>query len=195
MDSQALVLLVVIVIALVVAGAAWMVYRRKQSERLRHRFGPEYTAALNHYGSEQKAEAELMAREKRVSKLTIRPLGPAEAARFAQAWRTLQARFVDNPTGVVAGADELVRELMNKRGYPMADFERRAADISVDYPDVVSNYRAAQAIAERDRRGEADTEELRRAVVHYRALFEELLEAKEAPEQRVVPNHRMEARS
>src|SRR5262249_9796971 len=107
MDSQTLTLLVVIVIALVVAGAAWMIYRRKQSERLRHRFGPEYANAVRELGSEQKAEAELMTREKRVRKLTIRPLASADAARFAQAWKALQVRFVDNPPGAVAGADEL----------------------------------------------------------------------------------------
>jgi hypothetical protein len=127
-------------------------------------------------GSQDKAEAELRAREQRVEKLTIVPLPAAEAERFAAAWTELQRRFVDSPKGVLAEADLLVRELMAKRGYPMADFERRAADISVDYADVVGNYRAAQAIAARDQRGEADTEQLRQGVVHYRALFEKLLE-------------------
>jgi hypothetical protein len=101
-------------------------------------------------------------------------------ARFGEAWNALQGRFVDNPTGVVAQADSLVRELMIKRGYPVGDFERRAADISVDHPAVVENYRAAQAIAVRGARGEADTEELRRAVVHYRVLFDDMLEVREA---------------
>jgi hypothetical protein len=110
--------------------------------------------------------------------LNITPLAPADAARFSQAWNALQSRFIDNPKGVVGQADHLVRELMVKRGYPMGDFERRAADISVDHPGVVTTYRAAQAIALRDERGEADTEELRKAVVHYRTLFDELLEVK-----------------
>jgi hypothetical protein len=105
-------------------------------------------------------------------------LAPPDAARFTQAWNALQSRFVDDPKAVVVQADQLVRELMLKRGYPMGDFERRAADISVDHPTVVEIYRAAQAIAVRDQRGEADTEELRKAVVHYRALFDELLEVR-----------------
>jgi hypothetical protein len=105
-------------------------------------------------------------------------LAPPDAARFTQAWNALQSRFVDDPKGVVVQADQVVRELMLKRGYPMGDFERRAADISVDHPTVVETYRAAQAIAVRDQRGQADTEELRKAVVHYRALFDELLEVR-----------------
>jgi hypothetical protein len=107
-------------------------------------------------------------------------LTPSEAARFSETWKDLQGRFVDNPKGAVVQAGQLVRELMLKRGYPMGDFESRAADISVDYPEVVTNYRAARAIAVRDERGQADTEELRKAVVYYRALFDELLEVREA---------------
>jgi len=110
-----------------------------------------------------KAEAELKAREKRVESLTIIPLTPSEAARFSQTWKDLQGRFVDDPKGAVVQAGELVRELMLKRGYPMGDFERRAADISVDHSAVAANYRAAQAITVRDERGETDTEELRKA--------------------------------
>lgn len=120
----------------------------------------------------------LLRRETRVAGLTIVPLTPADSARFSAAWIALQSRFVDNPKGVVGEADQLVRELMAKRGYPMGDFEARAADISVDHPDVVANYRSARIIADRDIKGEADTEELRKAVVHYRTLFEELLDAK-----------------
>jgi hypothetical protein len=128
-------------------------------------------------GDREKAEAELKAREARVERLKLVPLSETEATRFTQEWTLLQSNFVDNPTGIVAEADRLVRELMTKRGYPMGDFERRAADISVHHPTVVDNYRAAQAIALRASRGEAGTEDLRKAVVHYRALFEELLEA------------------
>jgi hypothetical protein len=170
----------VVVIALV-ALAAWFFYKqKKRSARLQQRFGPEYGRTVDELGGRTKAESELKAREKRVEDLTITPLAPAEAARFSQAWDALQARFVDNPKGVVLQADQLVRELMLKRGYPMGDFERRAADISVDHPAVVEHYRAAQTIAARDERGEADTEELRKAVVHYRVLFDEMLEAGEA---------------
>jgi hypothetical protein len=163
------------------ALAAWVFFqKRKQSDRLQQRFGPEYDRTVGELGGRTKAESELKAREKRVEDLSITPLAPAEAARFSQAWNALQSRFIDNPTGVVVQADELVRELMLKRGYPMGDFERRAADISVDHPAVVENYRAAQAIAVRDERGQADTEELRKAVVHYRVLFDEMLETREA---------------
>jgi hypothetical protein len=169
-----------IVILVIVAVAAWFFYRKQQSRRLEQRFGPEYDRAVSALGSQEKAEAELKAREQRVEKLKIVPLLPAEADRFAAAWTELQRRFVDSPKGVLADADLLVRELMSKRGYPMADFERRAADISVDHPDVVGNFRAAQAIAARDQRGEADTEQLRQGVVHYRALFERLLEGNSA---------------
>ena len=173
----------VVVIALL-ALAAWLFsQRKKQSERLQQRFGPEYGRTVGELGGRTKAESELKAREKRVEHLTITPLAPAEAARFSQAWNALQGRFVDNPKGVVVQADQLVRELMVKRGYPMGDFERRAADISVDHPAVVENYRAAQAIVARDERGEADTEELRKAVVHYRVLFDEMLEVGEAKQE------------
>src|SRR5580658_38863 len=164
--------------------AAWLISRRrKQSERLQQRFGAEYGRTVGELGGRTKAESELKAREERVEHLTITPLAPAEAARFSQAWYALQTRFIDNPTGVVVQADQLVRELMLKRGYPMGDFERRAADISVDHPAVVENYRAAQAIAVRDGRGQADTEELRRAVVHYRVLFDEMLEVREVRQE------------
>jgi hypothetical protein len=157
--------------------------RKKQSARLQQRFGAEYDRTVGELGGRTKAESELKAREQRVEDLTIAPLAPAEAARFSQAWNALQGRFVDNPKGVVIQADQLIRELMQKRGYPMADFERRAADISVDHPDVVENYRAAQTIAARDERGQADTEELRQAVVHYRVLFDEMLEVRAAGQE------------
>ena len=163
----------------VIAFAAWFVYRKKmQSRGLKVRFGPEYGRTVEQLGSQSKAESELKARTKRVEGLTLVPLEPAEAARFSEAWLTLQSRFVDNPKGALIQADQLVRELMGKRGYPVGDFESRAADISVDHPLVVEHYRAAQAIAARDERGEADTEELRKAVVHYRALFDDLLEVR-----------------
>jgi hypothetical protein len=179
------IILIVILAAVLLAAAVWFISQRQkqQSKRLQERFGPEYDRAVNDLGGRTKAESELIAREKRVEKLKIVPLAPADATRFTQAWNALQARFIDNPKGVVAEADRLVRELMLKRGYPMSDFERRAADISVDHPTVLENYRAAQAIAARDERGEADTEELRKAVVHYRTLFDELLEV--APAQKL----------
>ena len=168
-------ILAVVLIVLAVAAVAWLVMQRQKTANLKRRFGPEYDRAVKEYGGRAKAEAELSKREQRVAGLNIIPITAAEAARFSNAWTSLQGRFVDNPKAVVAEADLLVRELMVKRGYPMGDFELRAADISVDHPSVVKNYRAAQVIALRDARGEADTEELRTAVVHYRTLFDELL--------------------
>jgi hypothetical protein len=166
---------VILIIALLVA-AFWSLSRRKeQTLRLQQRFGPEYDRAIDELGGRPQAESELKAREKRIEQLSITALAPAEATKFRQAWSAMQSRFVDNPKGVVVQADLLVRELMQKRGYSTGDFERQAADLSVDHSAVVETYRVAQAIAIRDQRGEANTEELRMAVVHYRALFDELL--------------------
>ena len=179
-----------VLVAALIAVAAWISSRsRKQSRRLQERFGPEYGRAVDELGGRTNAESELRAREKRVEGLNITPLAQADAARFTLAWNTLQGRFVDNPKEVVLQADQLVRELMLKRGYPVGDFERRAADISVDHPAVVENYRAAQAIAVRDQRAETNTEELRKAVVHYRALFNELLEVREPTDEVLVAGH------
>ncbi len=189
--TNTLIFAVVLIVAIGAIVALVMLQRRTQ--RLRKRFGPEYTRAVDEFGGRIKAEAELAKREQRVARLNITALAPADAAKFSQAWNALQSRFIDNPKGVVAEADRLVRELMVKRGYPMGDFERRAGDISVDHPEIVTTYRAAQAIAERDERGEADTEELRKAVVHYRTLFDELLEVKPASNaltsEKQVPVH------
>jgi hypothetical protein len=182
-EVYGLILAAVLIVALI-AVVAWASAqrRRRESLRLQQRFGPEYVRLVNELGR-AKAEAELAAREKRVASLTLNPLAAADAAKFRAAWLAIQARFVDDPKASVVEADHLVYDLMAKRGYPMGDFERRAADISVDHPAVVSNYRAARAIALRDERGEASTEELRKAVVHYRALFEELLEVRDAEPQ------------
>ena len=177
-DAQTLIVGVLLAAGVILVVFLIMHERKKaRSRHLQQRFGPEYNRAVQTAGSREKAEAELEARETRVERLKLVALPAAEAARFAQEWEALQIRFVDNPAGAVGEADHLVRELMLRRGYPMSDFERRAADISVHHPIVVDNYRAAQAIAARSVRGEATTEELRRAVVHYRALFEDLLEA------------------
>ena len=189
-DSQTWIIIAAIVVLGAVVVGAWFFYQKKQSNKLQERFGPEYDRTVNELGSRTKGETELKAREKRVERLEILPLAPPEAARFTEAWRALQSRFVDNPKGVVVEAEQLVRELMEKRGYPMGDFERRAGDISVDHPNVVANYRSAQAIALRDQQGSADTEELRKAVVHYRALFDELLEVRE-PKQEIIAEKRV----
>jgi hypothetical protein len=181
-NPQAVFIGAVLVVAILVA--IFLITRERKRTHSRHlleRFGPEYNRVVSTVGDRGKAEAELTAREKRVERLRLVALPAAQATRFAREWETLQSRFVDNPNGVVAEADGLVRELMLKRGYPMGDFESRAADISVHHPTVVANYRAAQVIAARDQRGQATTEDLRKAVVHYRALFEDLLEVGTRP--------------
>jgi len=193
-DAQTWIILVGAIALALIGLGAWFAYQRKQSHRLQERFGTEYGRTVDELKSRTKAESNLKEREKRVERLNIAPLTPSEAARFIQAWKTLQRGFVDNPKGVVVTADQLVRELMLKRGYPMGDFEHRAADISVDHPAVVQNYRAAQAIAMRDERGEASTEDLRKAVVHFRALFDELLEVREAKQEVIQPTQ-MEVQS
>jgi hypothetical protein len=177
-DPQGWIITAIVVLLLI--AVAWLLARQQQSKRLRQRFGPEYDRLVAERGDRAKAESELRAREKRVERLKILPLSPADAAKFAQEWGVLQSRFVDNPRGVVMQADRLVRDLMVKRGYPMEDFERRADDISVHHPTVVETYRLARAIALRDQRGEASTEDLRKAVVYFRTLFDELLEVRAA---------------
>ena len=175
--SQSTLLIVIVAIAVVaLAVVAWALFQRARTNKLRGRFGPEYERAVRQIGDRRKAEEELLARKKRVEKLTLRALTPEEQARFVKEWRGVQSRFVDDPRGAVADANRLVSEVMQARGYPMADFEQRAADISVDHPRVVSNYRWAREIAGRSAEGKASTEDLRQAVIYYRALFEELLE-------------------
>lgn len=180
MDSLNTQTLAIVIVAAVLALAliGWLAWSRYQTRRLVQRFGPEYDAVVRRLGSKAKAEAELKQREKRVQTFTIIALAPAEVARFTQAWTRLQGSFVDDPKGVLIEADRLVRDLLLKRGYPVAEFELRAADISVDHPVVVDNYRAAQRLLSLDQRGEATTEDLRKAVVHFRALFDELLGVK-----------------
>ena len=168
---------VVVIVALLVVGAlVWAAMRRRRSGELRSRFGPEYDHVVRERGSQTKAESELERREKRISKLSIRPLTPGERSHYAELWKIEQARFVDDPKDAVGKADHLVEEVMKLRGYPVSDFEQRVADISVDHPHLVENYRTAHEIAMRNSRGQADTEDLRRAMVAYRGLFEDLLE-------------------
>ena len=169
-------LLVVVAVVAVLAVAGWWFYQRRQSEHLQSRFGPEYEHEVEAKGSRRKAEAELADREKRVKKLDIRPLEPAARRGFVGRWKEVQAEFVDNPPRAVSEADNLLGEVMRTRGYPVSDFEHLAGDISVDHPDVVKHYRAGHDIAVRHERGEASTEELRQAMIHYRALFDELVE-------------------
>jgi cytochrome c551/c552 len=174
-NTTTLIVLVVIVAAVIGIGA-YLFIQRRRSEKLRRQFGPEYKRTVDKYGDQGKAEAELAAREKRVRKVEIRVLTAEEQSRFAEAWKRTQAHFVDEPSQAVGEADGLVKEVMQTRGYPVGDFEQRAADISVDHPHVVTDYRAARDIATRNNSGKATTEDLRQAMVHYRSLFEELLE-------------------
>ncbi|MBV9087783.1 MAG: hypothetical protein JO187_01315 [Acidobacteria bacterium] len=181
MDPKIVVIVVVAIV--VVLALAWFFLKRRRTAQLRERFGPEYERTVKQHG--QKGEAVLVEREKRVEKFRMRDLAPDEQARFAEDWRVVQTRFVDDPKGAVTQADSLVISVMNARGYPMSDFEQRAADISVQHPNVVQNYRAAHDIAARHRRGEASTEDLRNAMIYYRSLFEELL-GKPSTERREV---------
>lgn len=175
MDPRLIWVLVAIAV-IVIAAVVWFDLRRRHSDALRARFGPEYNRTVANSGSLTQAEASLEARARRVEALHIRPLTPEDRTRYAAEWRRVQERFVDDPSGAVTEADRLVGEVMHARGYPVGDFERRVEDISVDHAGVVMNYRAARDIAEAHARGEASTEDLRQAMVHYRALFDDLLE-------------------
>ena len=166
--------LVLIAIAgLIVAMSAG---RRRRTDRLKQQFGPEYDRTVAEAGEQQAAEKELVARKRKRDKLDIRPLSRDALQAYSQRWRQVQTAFVDNPSGALDDADRLLTEVMRERGYPVDDFDRRAADMSVDHPAVVENYRNAHAIHHSDRNGDVNTEEQRQAFVHYRALFDELLD-------------------
>src|SRR5713226_467963 len=175
MDTQVFMIAVAIIAVILVAIGVWYFIRQKRSKKLRERFGPEYHQTVRTLKNRYVAESELQAREKRVSQFHIVPLPPAECTKYQHSWMAIQSEFVDQPETAVADANRLVREVMERRGYPMVGFEQSAADLSVDHPAVVENYRAAHRIAERSQRGAADTEELRQALVYYRALFQDLL--------------------
>ena len=186
LDPNLIVLAAVAI--LIIAVLAWLYVRKRRSTTagLRQKFGPEYDRAVRKHGSERKAEAKLADREKRVEKLNIRDLDPKERERFSKRWESVQSRFVDSPKGAVTEADDLVSSLMKTRGYPIADFDQCAADISVDHPRVVENYRSAHEIALRVGKNKATTEDLRMAMINYRALFEELAQAPKTVEKEDV---------
>lgn len=169
---------VLIAVAVVVALAAvlWQALSRRRTGRLQHQFGPEYDRTLTTADSKRDAEAELQAREERRRQFEIRPLTQAARDRYVQSWQNIQAQFVDDPRGAVAGADSLIQSVMAERGYPVDDFEQRAADVSVDHPQVVENYREGHRLAQASAGGSDSTEDLRQAMRHYRALFDELVE-------------------
>jgi hypothetical protein len=173
-----LVIVIIAVVALVLLGAAyWFVQsqNQKRTGELRGRYGSEYDRAVSEAGDRKRAEQELQEREKRVSRFQIKPLAETQRQEYSGRWRDVQARFVDDPAGAMTDADRLCNDVMTARGYPMGDWEQRAADVSVDHAQVVANYRAAHRIYEQHESGQSDTEQLRQAMVHYRALFDELL--------------------
>lgn len=175
MNSAQILVLVLVVAAIVVAAFIFMAARKRRTQQLRERFGPEYDRVVSKEGDVRKGEQVLDFRQKHREKFNIRPLSPTDRSNFSYRWNEVQAQFVDDPKGAVTLAEALVTDVMQARGYPISDFEQRTADISVDHPGVVENYRAAHDIALRHGRGQASTEDLRQAMVHYRALFEELL--------------------
>jgi hypothetical protein len=171
-----LALIVAFVVVLALAAATVLSLRKRRTERLRTQFGEaEYARAIEKDGGRRHAEATLEGRAQRVEAFHLRPLGTGDRARFVESWRAVQSRFVDGPADAVTEADRLLGDVMSTRGYPVSDFEQRAADISVDHPLVLENYRTAHEIALRQTKGQASTEDLRQAMVHYRTLFEELI--------------------
>lgn len=182
--STVTVIILVLAAAVIGALAAWFFLRRRHTGELRRSFGPEYDRTVEATGKRKEAERELEHRRERVRQLDIRPLPPGDVDRYTRDWRAVQKRFVDQPEEAVGEADRLVTDLMQRRGYPVGDFEQRAADVSVDHPAVVENYRAGHRLAARARDGGAATEDLRQAMVHYRTLFDDLLE-KRSPNMEV----------
>lgn len=188
MDQTAIIIIAVVIIVLCIVG--FLLMQRRRTANLQSSFGPEYDRALRETGDKRKAEAELQERQKRVEKLSIRPLDSGQRERFIGEWQRIQAEFVDNPDNSIRDADILLQDVMSARGYPVKNFEQVAADISVDHPTVVQHYRAAHEIAAKHAHGEGDTEDLRKAMINYRALFDELVtdgseSKKETPAQRI----------
>jgi len=180
MDQHQMLVVLLVIAVIVVAIIALLAVRKQRSAKLRERFGPEYDRVVRQEGDARKAEGVLEFREKRREKFKIRPLSAADKSSYSVRWNEVQGQFVDDPRGAVTVADSLVTDVMQARGYPIGEFEQRAADLSVDYPVVVDNYRAAHGIALRHSAGKASTEDLRQAMVHYRTLFQELLEERHA---------------
>jgi hypothetical protein len=182
LNPAILILLVGLVLAIGVA--LWMYIRKERTKNLRSKFGPEYDKAIAEHRDRGHAESELQKRAERVAKFNIQPLKAEDRSRYTEDWRREQSRFVDDPRAAVNHADTLVQDVMQRRGYPVSDFDQNAADLSVDHPRVVENYRIAHEIALREGQGVSNTEDLRKAMVSYRALFEDLLvEAVAKPEE------------
>ena len=176
MNTTYMTIAVVLVLVIIGAILGLVFARRRRSERFHDQFGPEYDHTVQAMGGEKKAQTELEERRKHVEALDIRPLSVSERGRYLADWAAVQSKFVDDPGQAIVDADRLIMQVMQMRAYPVSDFEQRAADISISYPALVSNYRAAREIAVKNEQHQADTEELRQAMIHYRSLFEELLE-------------------
>ncbi len=177
-------LILIVCLVLAIGVALWMYMQKKKTQKLRSKFGPEYDKAIGEHRDRGHAESELQRREKRVSKFKIHPLQAEDRSKYTERWRQEQSLFVDNPRAAVNHADALVRDVMQLRGYPVGDFDQNAADLSVDHPRVVENYRLAHEIALREGQGQSSTEDLRKAMISYRALFEDLLDQTvEKPEE------------
>jgi len=168
--------LIAIAVIVVLAVVVWQALARRRTGRLQQQFGPEYERTLENADSKRDAEAELQTREERRQQFEIRPLSQVARDRYLQNWKRVQTQFVDDPRSAVAGADSLLRSVMAERGYPVEDFDQRAADLSVDHPQVVENYRHGHRLAQASADGSDSTEDLRQAMRHYRALFDELVE-------------------
>ena len=182
MDPTILIIAVVVIVVIMGVIMAPRFARRKQGQKLQNKFGPEYDRTVQTAGNEKKAQAELKDRQKHMDTLDIRPLSVSERERYQAEWTGIQARFVDQPGQATVEADHLIMEVMKVRAYPVSDFDQRAADISVNYPTLVSNYRATREIAVKNEQHSANTEELRQALIYYRSLFDELLK-----DEAVVP--------
>jgi hypothetical protein len=185
-NAQLIVAVLVLIVAVLIAVGAYLEHRKSKTIALRNRFGTEYDRAVVTHGSSRKAENKLADRETRVEALKIRDLEATERDRFVAEWHTVQSRFVDHPKAAVTEADDLVNALLEARGYPRAGFEQRADDVSVTYPRVMENYRRAHGVAVRPGQIEATTEELRTAMIEYRAIFDELLQAQKPGEHKVA---------
>jgi hypothetical protein len=187
MDQRTTIIIVIVAVAIVIVIAALLIERKRRSDHLKQQFGPEYDRAIKQHGDARHAEPVLLEREKRVDKFSLHPLSPVDRERYAAEWANVQKRFVDDPSMAVAQAEKLVTAVMSARGYPMGDFDQRAADISVNYPTVVQNYRSAREITLRHAQGQSSTEDLRQSMVYFRSLFDELLESNKT--QKIEVSH------
>jgi hypothetical protein len=188
MDTRLMVLVVIALVSIVLV-VTLLLLRKRKSESLKQHFGPEYDRTVKEHGA-KRAEAVLAEREQRVKQFAIHPLTRDDRERYVLEWARVQRQFVDDPSLAVEQADKLVTNVMAARGYPMGDFEQRAADVSVNYPGVVQNYRSARSIVVRRSKGEATTEDLRQATVYFRSLFDELLDLPKTEKIGVVPHER-----